>query len=206
MKLYYSKGACSLVIRILIHELNLKCEFEEVDLKTKLTKNGRDFIQINSKGFVPALELDSGEILTENPVIQQYLVDINKAYNLLPPVGELSRYRILEWVTYINTEVHKSFSPFFKPDIPHEVKEQIFKPILFKNFNYINKELAKKDYLLGSNLTLPDIYLFVMTIWLKSKFLNDIEQWPNLNSFFDRLIKRESFKKALNEEGLLGKF
>ncbi|HMT02983.1 MAG TPA: glutathione transferase GstA [Burkholderiales bacterium] len=206
MKLYYSLGACSLVIRILIHELNLKCEFEEVNLKTKLTKNGMDFFQINPKGFVPALELISGEILTENVVIQQYLVDTNKAYNLLSPVKELSRYHILEWVTYINTELHKSFSPFFKPDIPAEIKEQIFKPILFKNFNYVEKSLNKKDYLLGANFTLPDIYLFVMIIWLKNKFPNDIEQWSNLNSFFDRLIKREAFKKALNEEGLLGKF
>ncbi len=206
MKLYYSPAACSLVIRILVHELNVKCEFEEVNLKTKLTKSGEDFKQINPKGFVPTLKLTSGEILTENLAIQQYLTDTSKAYNLLPEVGELSRYHVLEWSTYISTELHKGFSPFFNPDIPQEVKEQIFKPILFKKFNYVNNELAGKDYIVGTSLTLSDIYLFVMIIWLRSKFVNEIDQWQNLVHFFDNLCKREAFKNAMSEEGLVGKF
>lgn len=203
MKLYYSPGACSLVVRILINELNLPCEFEEVDLRTKQTKQGKDFKQISPKGCVPTLELPFGEILTENLAIQQYLVDVNKAYNLLPEIGNVSRFHIIEWSVYVSTELHKGFSPFFNPQIPDDIKNNILKPILFNKFNYVNQQLAGKDYLFGPNLTLPDIYLFVMILWLKSKFAKEIHQWPNLIRFYDNLLKRKAFSTSLHEEGLL---
>lgn len=130
MKLFYSKGACSLGIRILINELGLACEFESVNLGTKKTEKGEDFTQINPKGYVPALKTDQGHLLTENIVIQQYLADTHQDANLLPKVGDFRRYQTLEWSAYISTELHKGFSPLFNNSLDSSVKEQFFKPTL----------------------------------------------------------------------------
>jgi len=129
MKLYYSKGACSLAVRIVINEIGMDAVYESVDLKSKKTESGRDFKAINAKGSVPTLELDNGKILTENAVIQQYLADEAKVYELLPEVGDLKRYRVLEWLNYITTELHKGFGALFNPTMSQDLKDELFIPM-----------------------------------------------------------------------------
>lgn len=201
MKLYYSKGACSLAIRVCIHEIGIDCEFEAVDLKTKKTETGSDFLNINPKGSVPVLVLDNQEILTENPVIQQYLADEYKAKGILPS-DTFERYRILEWLNYIGTELHKGcFSQLFNPKIPESLKEEVFKPLLKTKLNWVDQHLSKNKYLLNERYTLADNYLLVMLIWLH-KFNIDINQWQNLARYLNALKIRPNVQQALKEEGL----
>lgn len=201
MKLYYSKGACSLAVRIIIHEIGLNCEFEAVDLKAKTTETGADFNQINPKGSVPTLQLDNDSILTENFVIQQYLADENKAINLLPSLGDFTRYRVLEWSNYISTELHKGCSPLFNPTIPQELKDSIFLPQLQKKLQYVNQHLSDKEFLIGKQLTLSDAYLFVILRWT-DKLKNSLSDCPNLIRYKDNLRQRPAFQQSLQEEGL----
>lgn len=200
MKLYYAKGSCSLAVRILIHELNLKCEFEAVNLKTKQTEHGEDYLNINPKGSVPALLLDNHELLTENVIIQQYLADQNKAITLLPPVGDMKRYRTLEWLNFVSTELHKNFSPFFSSNIPDEVKQGVYKPVLEKKLTLADEHLKNNKFLM-SHFSLPDAYFFVVSRWLPVAKL-DINTWPNLARFAEDMKKRPAVQKALEEEGL----
>lgn len=201
MKLYFSKGACSLVVRIIINELGLTAEFEAVDLAAKKTASGDDYFKINPKGAVPALLLDNNEVLTENAVILQYLADQNHAYQLLSKLGDFKRYRTLEWLNYITTELHKGFGPLFNPNVPQEIKDKIFVANLNNKFAYLNKKLEKQDYLLGDHFTLPDAYLFVMLVWaIIMKF--DVKQWPNLSKYFNKLLKHPSIAKSIKEEDL----
>ena len=200
MKLYYTKGACSLVQRIIINELGLKAQFESVDLKEKKTETGGNYLSINPKGAVPALKLDNGEVLTENAVILQYMTDEAKATTLLPAVGNMQRYRVLEWVNYITTEVHKSFGPLFNPKMPEQVKEEIFIPLIKSKFSFINKAMHK-PYLADNHFTIADAYLFVMLLWAKN-FKIDLTDLSNLQNFTNELSQRESIKKSLHEEGL----
>ncbi|MEO6433732.1 MAG: glutathione transferase GstA [Sphingomicrobium sp.] len=197
MKLYYSPGACSLVPHILLHELGLSHEAVQVDLKAKTLADGSDFRAINPKGSVPALELDSGEVLTENAVILQYLGDRSGLGEVLPPLGNFRRYRVLEWLNYITTEVHKSFSPLFKPDASDDTK-QFFRKALGERFDYVEKALGEGPFLMGGTMTLPDVYLFVMLGWA-DKMLG-LDRWPNLKSFRERMMERESVRQALEAE------
>lgn len=201
MKLYYTKGACSLAARILIHEMGIKCKYESVDLTAKRTETGKDYWKINPKGAVPALELDNGEILTENTVIHQYLADISNATQLLPPVGNFKRYRVLEWLNYIATEVHKSAGVLFNPTFPQEIKDKIIKPLLKSKISYIDKHLSSNKYLLGDHFTLPDAYLFVMISWTIF-FKIDPKEWQNIYRYFLDLNKRPSIHESIEEEGL----
>ena len=203
MKLYFSKGACSLVPRIIINELNLPCDFESVDLLGKKTKSGIDYYTINAKGSVPALEIKAKEILTENAVILQYLADSNQAIQLLPSTHDFKRYRVLEWLNYVTTELHKGFGPLFNPEIPQEVKDTIFIPALKFKFNFVNQHLENHLYLMGDHFTLPDAYLFVMLIWAHKFNLNSQEEWKNLARYFNELKHRKSVKMSLEQEGLL---
>lgn len=202
MKLYYAKGSCSLAIRILIHELNLACEFESVNLRTKQTETGRDFLTINSKGSVPALAINAEDVLTENAVIQQYLADTNNAEQLLPKTGNMKRYRILEWQNFVSTELHKGCSPLFNPNISTEMKEEVIKPNLKNKLNFVNKHLEHNNYLSGQHFTLPDAYLFVILSWLENLAIN-IQDWPALANYFAEIKKRKSVQQALTEEGLI---
>jgi glutathione S-transferase len=204
MKLYYSKGACSLVPRIIINEIGLPCEYIAVDLKTKKTEAGEDFLKINPKGAVPTLMTNKAAVLTENAVILQYLADTNHATQLLPPINDFMRYRVLEWLNYITTELHKGFGPLFNPNVTQEMKDKIVLPILRSKFNYVNKHLENYTYLLGDNFTLPDAYLFVMLTWAK-KFKFDFNEWPNISRYLLELQKRKSIQQSLKEEGLLAK-
>lgn len=201
MKLYYSKGACSLAINILIHELGLPCEYIAVDLKTHKTAAGDDFYQINPKGSVPVLVLDNGEILTENAVIHQYLADKNTANHFLPPLNDLKRYRTLEWLNFVTTEMHKGCAPFFNPNLPQEAKDKVFIPNIKNKLNYLEKHLEKNKYLMGDNFMLPDGYLFTILNWLKY-FTIDIKEWPNVSRYFDAVKNRQAVQAALKQEGL----
>lgn len=200
MKLYYSKGACSLAPHILINELNVPCEYESVDLKSKITEKNENFLKINPKGAVPVIVTDNNEILTENAIILQFLADSNSATKLLPPTTDFRRYRVLEWLNYIATELHKGFGPLFNPSVPQEVKDQIFIPLIKKKLTFVNEHLKNK-YLLGDDLTIPDIYLFVILRWLRNVNI-DLNQWPNLSNYFAEFKKRPAVQKTFHEEGL----
>ena len=199
MELFYAKGACSLVVRIIVNEIGLDCEFESVDLKNKTTRTGHDFLKINPKGAVPVLQLDNGDILTENAVILQYLADDAKAFNLLPMVGDFNRYRVLEWLNYIATELHKSLGIMFNSSITQELKTQFYIPMIKFKFNYVNIQLENRQYLMGDHFTLPDAYLFVMLRWaIYFKF--DLAEWSNLKRYFNALEHRESIQQSLKED------
>jgi glutathione S-transferase len=200
MKLYYSKGACSLVSRIIINELELDAEFESVDLKNKTTETGVDYLTINRKGSVPALALDNGELLTENAIILQYLADQYKSSLLLPQLGDFNRYRVLEWVNYITTELHKSFSTFFNPLVSDEQKEKVFIPLIKSKLKFVNDTIQDHQYLVADHFTLPDAYLFVMLQWaIYFKF--DLNDWNNLCRYHTMLSKRDSIQLSLKQEG-----
>jgi len=201
MKLYYSKGACSLAVRIALHEIGISSEFEAVNLRTKQTETGEDFLKINPKGAVPTLLLDNQEVLTENAVIQQYLADHYQATKLLPPVGDLKRYRALEWLNFVTTELHKGCAPLFNPQLPAELKDSIFKPALKNKLNFVDQQLGHQKYLLGENFTLADGYLYVILFWLPN-FKFELSEWGNLSRYFNELTARKAIQQALREEGL----
>lgn len=201
MKLYYSKGACSLAVRIILNETELDAEFEAVNLKTKVTETNINFLTINPKGSVPVLEIKPNKILTENVVILQYLCDISNATELLPPVGDMKRYRVLEWLNYITSELHKSIGILFNPVISEDLKEQIFIPLVKTKLDYINNQLANSSYLLGEEFTLPDAYLFVVLRWTHTLQI-DLKGWAHLTKFFNKAHTRESVQTALKTEGI----
>lgn len=201
MKLYYSRGACSLVVRILLNEIGLESTFEAVNLKTKKTETNEDFLAINSKGSVPTLQLNNGEILTENAVILQYLAEHSKATQLLPPVSDFNRYRVLEWLNYITTELHKGFSPLFNPAIEQEVKDKVLIPSLKNKFNYLNNHLKSQKYVCGDHFTLPDPYLYVMIRW-GFLFKFNLQEWEHLERYFSELSERKSIQTSLKQEEL----
>lgn len=200
MKLYYSPGACSQAPHILLHEIGFEHDAERVDLKTKKLEDGSDYLKINPKGAVPALQLDSGEVLTENAIILQYLGDRASWPEVLPPLGDFRRYRVLELVNFITTELHKRFSFLFNPAASDELKTLIISD-LEKKLDYIDGRLGEGPFLFGDQLTLPDAYLFVMSRWTEN-FLG-LERWPNLAAFRGRMLKRPSVQHVLRLEGLL---
>lgn len=202
MKLYYTKGACSLASRIIINELGLTSEFESVDLKAKKTEKGENYLNINPKGAVPALLLDDNQLLTENAVIMQYLADTNNATQLLPALGDLQRYRILELVNYIASDLHKNIGFLFNPTLTEEMKEKVLYPLIKTKLTFIDKQLSQHKYLAGDSFTLPDAYLFVMLSWL-SFFKFDISPWPQLSRYYAELKKRKSIQKSLEDEHLI---
>jgi glutathione S-transferase len=202
MKLFYSPGACSQAPHILLHELGLSHDAERVDLKAKTIESGGSYLDINPKGAVPALELDSGDVLTENAVILQYLGDRSSVGEVLPPLGNFRRYRVLEWVNFITTELHKSFSPLFNPDAGGETKT-FFRHHIAKKLDYVEAQLGSGPFLCGDSLTLADPYLFVMTGWADKMI--GLDNWPRLTDFRERMLERPSVRHVLRFEGLLEK-
>ena len=200
IKLYYAPGACSQAPHIILHETGLAHTVERVDLRAKRTETDRDYHEVNPKGAVPAIELENGEVLTENAVVLQFLGDRSGLGQVLPPMGDFRRYRVLEWVNYITTELHKSFGPLFGPDTPAEMKDYLKKGIA-KKFGHVEKELGDKDFLLGDHLTLPDAYLFVILGW--GEKMIGLDRWPRLQAFRERMMERESVRQVLKLEGLL---
>jgi glutathione S-transferase len=200
MKLYYSPGACSQAPHILLHEIGLEHDAARVDLKAKKLEDGSDYLAVNPKGAVPALQLDSGEVLTENAVILQYLGDRTNWPEVLPPLGDFRRYRVLEMVNFITTELHKRFSYLFSPDASDEMKQLVMRD-LGKKFDYVDERLGDGPFLFGDDLTLPDPYLFVMTGWAE-KFMG-LGKWPRLRAFRERMMQRPAVRHVLKFEGLL---
>ena len=200
MKLYYSPGACSLSPHIVAREAGLDIELVKTDLKTKHTADGGDFTAINGKGYVPTLQLDNGQVLTEGPAIVQYLADQKPASGLVPAAGTFERYRVQEWLNFITSEVHKSFSPLFKPDTSAEAQEAA-KAYLAKRFGFIDQHLAGKSYLMGDTFTVPDAYLFTVANWGQWVGV-DIGQWPNVKAHHARVAARPKVQEALKAEGL----
>jgi len=203
MKLYYSSGACSLSPHIVARELGIPLALERVDGKAKRTEAGRDFWQINPKGYVPALELDNGEVLTEGPAIVQYLVDYSGNTLLAPPNGTLARARLQEMLGYINSEIHKSYSPLFKDDTP-EVTRAERKAYLARRYEFIEKVLAKQPWLVGDQFTVADAYLFAVTRWAEFVQL-DLSAFPSLVAFQLRVAARPAVQAAMAAEGLIKK-
>lgn len=201
MKLYYSPGACSLSPHITLCESGLPFEMVKVDLKAKTTESGDDYTKINPKGSVPALALDDGSILTEGPAIVQLIADKAQAKNLAPANGSTERYRLQEWLNFISTDLHKSFGPLFQPTLSDETK-QFFKDRIAKYFGYVDKQLAGKDYLMGSQFSVADGYLFVMLAWA-GRMKIDVSSFSNLVAYQARVAARPAVVAAMTKEGLL---
>lgn len=201
MKLYYAKGTCSLAVRMVLNEIGLPCEFESVNLQTKQTETEQDYWAINSKGSVPALLLDNQQLLTENGVIQQYLADSYQATELLPAVSDFKRYRVLEWLNFVSTELHKNCAPFFNPAISADVNKTVFKPLLERKLAFVDQHLATHAYLTGDNFTLPDAYLFVVLTWLAHIGI-ELSAYEHLEAFFKRVKVRPAIALSLQQESL----
>lgn len=202
MKLYFSPAACSLAPHIVANELGIPLEVEKVDGKAKKTASGEDFWAINPKGYVPALVLDDGQILTEGPVISQYLADQKPGSGLAPANGSMERYRLQELLGYINSEIHKSYSPLFRDDTPEETRNER-KEYLKKRYATIEAHLAAgKPYLTGDTFTVADAYLFTVTNWAKFVKL-DLSAFPQLLAFQERVAARPAVLAAMKAEGLI---
>ncbi|MDR6657535.1 glutathione S-transferase [Tardiphaga robiniae] len=201
MKLYYSPGACSLSPHIALLEAGLPYDLVKVDLKAKKLENGDDYLAINPKGQVPALGLDSGALVTEGPVIVQYIADQAAAKNLAPAHGSDERRQLQEYLGFINGELHKNFSPLFQPVFDDEVKG-FFKTRLMGKFKYLDSQLAGKDYLLGKDFSVADGYLFVMLKWADRMSI-DLSEFKNLMTYKDRVAARPQVQAALEKEGLM---
>lgn len=201
MKLYYSPGACSLSPHIVLREAGLDFEPVLASTKTHQLADGTDYYGINPKGYVPLLELDNGERLSEGPVIVQYIADLVPAKNLAPPAGTMARYRLQEWLNFIGTELHKGFGPLFNPNTPEESKAPA-KSKLMGRLQWVDQQLAGKAFLMGDTFTVADAYLFVMTTWTK-RFAIDISHLPNLTAFAARVGARPAVQAAMKAEGLL---
>jgi glutathione S-transferase len=200
MKLYYSPGACSQAPHILLHEIGLEHDAARVDLKAKKLEDGSNYLAINPKGAVPALQIDSGEVLTENAVILQYLGDRTNWPEVLPPFGDFRRYRVLEMVNFITTELHKRFGFLFNPHATDEMKNLVIAD-LSKKLDYIDERLGDGPFLFGEQLTLPDPYLVVIAGWTEK--LIGLHQWKNLAAFRGRMMNRPAVRHVLRFEGLL---
>ena len=201
MKLYYSSGACSLSPHIALLEAGLDAKLVKVNTKTHQLDDGSDFYAINGKGYVPVLELDDGQRLTEGPAIVQYLADLKPASKLVPAPGTLERYRLQEWLNFITSELHKQFSPLFAADTPAEY-QAIAKQKIGKRFDWLMEQLDGKDYLMGKQFTVADGYLFVMLQW--TKFVGiDLAAWPVLVQYQARVAARPKVRQALLAEGLI---
>ncbi|WP_337013437.1 glutathione transferase GstA [Pantoea sp. AS142] len=200
MKLFCKAGACSLSPHIVMRECGLDFTQVSVDLATKLTERGDDYRQINPKGQVPALQLSDGTVLTEGVAIVQYLADLKPDRHLLAPVGSLTRYHTVEWLSYIGSELHKSFGLLFRPGYADEVKAQTRSQLEAK-FRYVDESLRDKQWLMGLHFSVADAYLFVVTRWAKALGL-DLYGFTALGAWFDRVAQRPAVQAALKAEGL----
>ncbi|MHB0873529.1 MAG: glutathione transferase GstA [Acidithiobacillus ferrooxidans] len=201
MKLYYSPGACSLSPHIILNEGGFSFDRERVDLASKKTETGADYAAINPDGYVPALLLDDGQVLTEGPAIIQYLADRVPEKKLAPPLGTLERYRLMQWLNFISTELHKGFSPLFHPQAPKEWKT-VAAAQLGRRLSTVSRQLEGKDWLLGEGFTVADAYLFTVLGWGRHVGI-DVEQWPVLQAYQGRVSTRPAVQSALKAEGLL---
>lgn len=200
MKLYFSPGACSLAPHILLRETGLPFAALRVDLKAHKTTDGNDYYAINPKGSVPVLETDGGELLTEGPVIAQWICDEAKRTDLMPAAGTLARYRVMEWQNYVTAELHKAYSPLFRADFNEDAKPW-FRAALRKKYEWVASRLQGNAYLTGNNFTAADAYLYAVTRWARPVGV-DLTNLQPLQNFMDRITERPAVQAALEAEGL----
>jgi glutathione S-transferase len=201
MKLYYFSGACSLASNIALREAGLEFELVKVDRRTLRTADGLDFKEVNPKGYVPTLRLDDGDVLTENIAVLQYIADRSPAAKLAPPAGTMERYHLMEWLAFVSTEIHKSFSPLFRNEAHAEVKQYARKHITTR-LDYLNGAIGSKPFLMGEHFTVADCYLFTVLGWGRYVSI-ELANWPNLQRHNERVGARPHVIEALKSEGLL---
>lgn len=201
MRLYYAPAACSLAPHIVAREANLNLDLAKVDLGSHKTSDGRDFHEVSPNGYVPALELDNGEVFAEAAIIIQYLADLNPSSGLLPPAGTIERYRAQEWLNFIATELHKGMGPLWYPTTPDAVRRQTLHK-LAKRFSHIEERIADRDYIAGSKFTAPDAYAFTILNWA-GPLKVDLSPWPGLQAYVARIAARPGVRAALKAEGLI---
>ncbi|MBG6081161.1 glutathione transferase GstA [Rubrivivax gelatinosus] len=201
MKLYYSPGACSLSPHIVLLESGLAFHAVMASTKTHRLADGTDYYTINPKGYVPLLELDTGERLTEGPAIVQWIADQVPEKKLAPAAGTMARYRLVEWLNFISTELHKGFSPLFTPGMPEEAKA-LFRSKLGDRFAYVDAALAEQPFLLGEDFSVADAYLFVVAGWSKHVGV-DLSRFVHLARFIERVGARPAVQQAMRAEGLI---
>lgn len=197
MKLYYYPGACSLAPHIILREGNFKFDLEFVDLKTKKTKSGVDFLSINPNGYVPVLERDDGVRMTETAVILQYLAD-HTDVKMIPKCGSVERYEVLKWLNFISSEMHKGFGPLFRPDTPEEYKT-IVKENLKKKFSFFNEHFAKQQFVYSDHFSVADAYLFTVSRWAGYVGL-DLSSYTNYSNYLERIASRPKVQEAIAAE------
>lgn len=201
MKLYYYPGACSLAADIALREAGLGFDLDAVDLGTKKTAGGEDYLRVNPKGYVPALRLDDGEVLTEVTAILQYVADRAPAARLAPPAGTMAHYRLIEWLNFVSSEVHKAFGPLWNPQNPDSVK-QAAKDQLARRFDWLSQVMAGRPYLMGKDYTIADAYLATIVNWSNLHAI-DLGRWPMLRDHLARVFGRPAAQNALKAEGLV---
>ena len=203
LKLYYSPGSCSMASHILLEELGRPYQAVSVNLRdpARPTSTGEDFRAVSPQGYVPALKLDSGEVLGETPALLAWLGELDPGKNLMPPAGTLENFRVREWLAFLATELHKNCSPLFRPNTP-EATQQSCREILAKRLAHANAALSGRDYLVGNRFTPADAYLFVILSWF-GRLQIDLAAYPNLQALQARVGKRASVQKVLQDEGLL---
>lgn len=201
MKLYYSPGACSLASHIALYETGLPFEIDRLIKTTKMTVGGEDFMKINPKGYVPTIKLDDGSILTEGAAVLQYIADQKPDSGLAPKCGTMERYHLQEWLTFISSEIHKSFSPFFNKDAPEETKN-IARNNLNKRLPHVETQLSNTPYLMGDRFTVADAYLFVVVGWSKHAGF-DLGPFPKIQEYMARVAARPAVQAAMKAEGLI---
>ena len=202
MKLYYSPGACSQAPHIALHEAGLPHSSTRVDLRAKTIEGGGDYWAINPKGAVPAMQLDNGQVLTENAAILQYIADHAPGSGLLPPVGDVSRYRVLEWLNYVATELHKGFGPLWNPSSSDEAK-QATRDLLAKKFDFVEQQLGDGPFLTGDVFTIADAYLFAVLGWTGMHGI-DLSRWQGLSALRKHGEERPAVRLVMEAEGLAG--
>lgn len=200
MKLYYTPGVCSLAPHITLREAGLPFELEKVDIRAGKLATGEDFAPINGKGYVPALQLDNGELLTEGPAISQYIADLAPASRLAPAAGTMDRYRLQEWLNFVSTEMHKGIGAFFNPAMTPEWRAAVL-PKLNKRLAWLASQLEGRDYLMGDTFTIADAYLFTVLRWTKPTNI-DLSTWPVFAAYSARVAARPHVAAALQAEGI----
>ena len=200
MKLYHLAGSCSLASHISLIESGVKFEHYAVDRATKKTADGKDFTAFNSKGYVPALLLDDGTLITENVAVLSYIAGLDASRKLGPAPGTLGFYKLVEWLAYVNSEVHKNMSPLFRPNTPEEMKT-ILRETVGQRHAFLEKALGNKLYLTGENFTVADAYLYVTLSW-RERVNISITHLPVLNAFYERVRARSAVQQARKDEGL----
>lgn len=198
MKLYLTPHACSLAVDIVARELDIPLALEWVDVRAKKLRDGSDYYKVNPKGQVPTLELDDGQFLTEGPVIVQCLADSRPDSDLLAPPGTMARYRILEWMNFVGTELHKGFTPLFRPTTPPEYR-QIARQNLQTRFQWLDGVLGDRDFLTGPTFTVADAYCYTILMWSKLHDV-DLAAWPRLTAYLARIASRPSVQAAEEAE------